>query len=83
MIEVKAVGALSRRLGGTSFQLAKDSMLLLDLIRDLFKVEKRDIDGLLADIIVAVNGVAVFESHQSVMLVSGDKVTFIPVSHGG
>jgi len=83
MIEVKAVGGLSRRLGRASFQFAKDSMLLYDLIKDLFQVDQIDVDDFLSDIIVAINGVAVSEALQFVKLVSGDKVTLIPVSHGG
>ena len=83
MIEVKAVGGLSRILGRASFQFANDSMLLYDLIKDLFQVDQSDVDGFLSDIIVAINGVAVSEALQFVKVVSGDKVTLISVSHGG
>jgi|TARA_B100000959_G_C14912763_1_gene595866 molybdopterin converting factor small subunit len=85
MITVRALGSIGKTLGQDSFIFNDDSMMLIILLRKIFNNEGKngDFSGILSELIIAINGVAVSTKINEFILKSGDKVTLIPISHGG
>ena len=85
MINVRALGSIGKTLGQDSFIFNDDSMMLIILLRKIFNNEGKngDFSDILSELIIAINGVAVSTKINEFILKSGDKVTLIPISHGG
>lgn len=85
MIKVKTIGSIEKILGNNLFTFDKDSIPLQDVIKILYKLdmEKNDFSSILSDIIIAINGIALSNGFDDLILESGDEVTLIPISHGG
>ncbi len=85
MIKVKALGSIGKTLSNTSFSFDDSSMTLTDLVKTIYRVDKEDVDfsRILADVLIAINGVALSGAIEETTLESGDEVTLIPITHGG
>ncbi len=85
MITIRALGNIGTTLGKDSFIFGDDSVELIVLLRKIFNNEGKngDFSGILSELIIAINGVAVSTKINEFILKSGDKVTLIPISHGG
>lgn len=85
MIKVNAIGTIGRTLGKELFIFDEISIPLCDVINILFKygMKNTDFSGILSDIVLAINGIAISNGIDDIILVSGDIVSLIPISHGG
>lgn len=85
MIKVKTIGSIEKILGNNIFTFDKDSIPIRDVFKILFKHDKENnnFSSILSDIIIAINGIALSNGFDDLILKSGDEVTLIPVSHGG
>jgi molybdopterin converting factor small subunit len=84
MIKVRAVGTVGTDLGKSLFHIKKESIVLRELIQNIFGKERTsNYTKPNTDLLIVVNGTAITDKSDEMILVRGDEVILIPITHGG
>jgi len=84
MIKVRAVGTVGSDLGKSLFHIKKESIVLRELIQNIFGMKRTsEYSRAKSDLLIVVNGAAINEKSDDMILVRGDEVILIPITHGG
>lgn len=82
MIKIKAHGHIARALGKEEFEINKEEMRVRDILELITSSSNFKPSPL--TMLITVNGVEISALDKEDTIVrSGDKVAFIPITHGG